>query len=326
MKPILLPAIKESTQDYEAIEKAIKDLFKTEIYFPLLKELRVGRSLIKNSIEDLKFAIGSGRISFSRGVFSGRFDSVTSKELRSLGAKFDRTTGTYRIKQSSLPYEVRAAISASESRFKSKLEAIDARLAKNLPEKLTEHFKVERLFDRAIWRVESDFQRSVKGLTIAPNLTREQVKRLADEWSQNMNLWIQDFAKKEILDLRLSIQKVAFSGNRRESLEKTIQESYGVTARKAKFLARQETSLLMTKFKQTRYEDAGVKYYKWGCVAGSKNHPVRPWHKALEGKVFEWKNPPITTKPGESVRRNNPGQDYNCRCFARPMINYRETK
>jgi hypothetical protein len=34
------------------------------------------------------------------------------------------------------------------------------------------------------------------------------------------------------------------------------------------------------------HEKWGVHEYRWSCVAGTKNHPVRLWHKALEGKIF----------------------------------------
>lgn len=101
-----------------------------------------------------------------------------------------------------------------------------------------------------------------------------------------------------------------------------IQDSYDVSANKAKLLALQETSLLMGKFKQVRYADSGVQEYRWGCVAGTKNHPVPPWHKALEGKIFRWDGPPITSKLGEPVHRSNSGEDFNCRCFARPIVRF----
>ena len=55
-----------------------------------------------------------------------------------------------------------------------------------------------------------------------------------------------------------------------------IQKSYGVTANKAKFLARQETKLLTTTLKEVRYVDAGVTKYKWKSVTGTAAHPVRP--------------------------------------------------
>jgi SPP1 gp7 family putative phage head morphogenesis protein len=103
-----------------------------------------------------------------------------------------------------------------------------------------------------------------------------------------------------------------------------IRESFGVTEKKAKFLARQETGLLMAKFKESRYTESGIHQYKWRCSAGSAKHPVRPSHKVLDGRVFRWDTPPITTAPDEPQRRNNPGEDFNCRCVAIPIVGLAE--
>ena len=122
-------------------------------------------------------------------------------------------------------------------------------------------------------------------------------------------------------------------GNRREALIKKFMESYNVTENKAKVWARQETNLLMAKFKETKYLEAGVEEYEWRCVhmphqpsptAIYKPGEVRYSHAILEGKIFSWKNPPVTTRPGEKQRRNNPGQDYQCRCFALPLVRFKK--
>jgi len=153
-------------------------------------------------------------------------------------------------------------------------------------------------------------------------LTAQERAKIAGDWANNMDLYIQKFTEEQIKKLRKDIQQQVFKGNRRETMVKKIQDSYKVTANKAKFLARQETSLLMAKFKESRYTSAGVTHYKWRCVAGSKLHPVRPSHKRLDGKTFTWQDPPITTEADEPVRRNNPGQDYNCRCTAIPIVRF----
>lgn len=324
VKTVELRPIKESTSDYEDAERRIRELFRKEIYAPLMRLLGVQGAAFKNSKDPLIDAIQTGRIAFSRGVFSGKFSASISKELKRIGAEWDRKTGTFRILQASLPDSVREAVKASEFRFAEKIAEIDRRLAQILPDEIAGKVKLADTFDRALWKTERDFEASIKGITVAPQLTPERRKRIADEWETNMQLYIKDFTEKEILKLRGEMKKSVFTGNRYESAIKTIQRSYGVSANKAKFLARQETSLLMTKFKETRYTDAGVNEYKWGTVAGSKLHPVRPAHKRLEGKTFRWDDPPITTEPGEPVRRNNPGQDFNCRCFAKPVVRFKK--
>lgn len=275
---------------------------------------------------DLAWNLQKGTIQYNRGVFTGKFNATTSRQLKELGAKWDRKTSSWKLTKDKIPYDVRSAISMGEVEFERKVKKIDERLAQILPEEIAGSLKIEKLLDRTLWKVDKEFHKNVKGLVVAPQLTDSARERIAEEWTENMKKYIKDFTQKEIEELRGRVKDTVYAGNRRESLIGTIQRSYGVSERKAKFLARQETGLLMAKFKETRYADAGVKQYKWGCVSGTKNHPVRPWHKALEGKIFKWEHPPVTTKPGEAVRRNNPGEDYNCRCFAIPIVSFKKGK
>lgn len=320
MKKIYLAPIKETSEDFEAVEARLKALWKKELYAPIMVLLGFPTDTLTNAKDPLADALRAGRITYYRGRWSGRFNSSISKALERLGAKFDRKTSTYSLPEASLPRQIRELIAVSDERFRAKIAGIDKKLAQILPEKIADQLQVAKLFDSTLWKTNQAFKQSVKNITVAPDLTDRERGRIADEWQNNMKLWVKDWTGEEIVKLREQIQKTIFSGNRYESAVKTIQKSFGVSQSKAKFLARQETGLLMAKFKETRYTDAGVHEYEWRCVAGSKNHQVRPWHKALEGKIFRWDNPPITTKPGEAVRRNNPGQDFNCRCFAKPVI------
>jgi SPP1 gp7 family putative phage head morphogenesis protein len=189
-----------------------------------------------------------------------------------------------------------------------------------LPEEITASVRVTDIFDAALLKVDKAFRGSVKDVAIAPTLSDVARRRIALEWQSNLERWIKDFADEEVEKLRQGIKENAFRGNRFESSVETIKRSFGVTERKAKFLARQETGLLMAKFKEARYTESGIHEYTWRCVAGSAAHPVRPSHKALDGKVFRFDTPPITTAPDEPTRRNNPGEDFNCRCHAVPRV------
>lgn len=323
---IELKPIRETPADYDEIEEKIKALFKSEIYLPLLRELKLSGKTLKNAQDNLIEALRTGRLTFSRGKFSGPLNATLTKELRSLGARWDRKLKCYSILAKDLPMEVRAAISTSEWKFQEKLAQIDRKLSQVIPEQLADKLKIAKIFDRTLWKVEDQFQKSVKNLTVAPKLTDGQAARIAEEWQTNMKLWIRGFTEEEVLKLRKDVRKSFFAGNRYGSLVQSIQDSYGVTAKKAKFLARQETALLMTKHKEVRYQEAGINEYKWRSVLGTPLHPVRPRHKALndasqkEGKIFRFDEPPVTSEPGQAERRNNPGADYNCRCTSVPIV------
>lgn len=319
-KVIELAPIKETTEDYERLEATVKELWRKQLYVPLMKILGEPSTKLRNSKSALADALRSGRVTYYRGQFSGRFNASVSKELKGYGAEWDKRTRTFRLPQSSLPQELRALIAASDRQFRAKIADIDKTLSKFLPEEIADKLQATNIFDTTLWKVQREFEDNVKNITVMPKLSDSQREKIAAEWNNNMKLWIRDWTAEEIQKLRGEMQRTIFTGNRYESAVKTIQKSYGESQNKAKFLARQETGLLMAKFKETRYTDAGIMEYRWGCVAGSAKHPVRPSHKALEGKIFRWDTPPITTMPGQPVRRNNPGEDYNCRCFARPIV------
>ena len=61
----------------------------------------------------------------------------------------------------------------------------------------------------------------------------------------------------------------------------------------------------LTKERQT---DLGVEQYIWRTVGDER---VREEHEILDGEVFSWDNPP---EPGQ------PGDDYQCRCTAEPIL------
>lgn len=323
-KTLELKPIKETSSDFDEVERRIKELLRREIYWPALAALGSSKDALRNDVSALNEALRTGRVTFNRGQFSGKFNSEISAELKAMGARFDRFEGTWRIAKKDLPPSTYQAALSSEAAWLERVKRVDKRLAAVSPEALAEKLKVSEQFDKALWRTERGFESSIKGITIAPKITPEQRKRIADEWQNNMRLYIKDFTEQQIKELRAELFESTFNGNRYGSAVQKIQKSYGVSEGKARFLARQETALLMGKYKEIRYEQAGVKRYKWRCVAGSKNHPVRPWHKALENRIFSWSDPPITTKPGEAQRRNNPGGDYNCRCFAIPVVDFRK--
>lgn len=315
--------IKESSEEYEKIERRIIELFKQEIYHPLIREFNGSSRTLKNSMSGLLEAIRSGRITFNRGTFSGRFNSSVSRELKKLGASF--SNGAWKIQKAQLPIEVTNTISISATRFEQKIATVDAKLSALLPEELAKKLQITDLFDKALYKVDKQFKESVKRITVSPTYSAEARARIASEWQNNMDLRITDFTKKEIVKLRTDLQKSILAGNRYESAVTSIKKSYGVTQRKAKFLARQETGLLMAKQKEVLYADAGIKKYKWKSVTGTAAHPVRPMHKALndrsaKGELFEFDSPPIDDPKGG---RHNPGQNFNCRCYAQPVVTFK---
>ena len=314
----ILKDVKPSRALIDKLENEIVEFFRYEFYLPLIKEL-FPKDTLENASNIFIKSIATNKIIFNQGKFYGKFSAAISKELIKMGAKFNRKTGTFDITLDKIPVDVRGTISIAESRLIQKINRIDDRLSKILPEEIADKLKIENVFDATLYKMNKDIEATLKGISVQPDLTDEGRALISKEYTNTVKLKIKDWTQAEIVKLRQNVQDSTFSGNRYEYIQKSIEESYGVSQSKAKFLARQETNLLLSKFKQARYKSADVNKYKWVCVAGSLNHPVRRMHKDLDGTIHSWDDPPIVDEKGN---RKHPGEDWGCRCAARPVVGF----
>lgn len=329
-RKIILQPIRETTSDYDAFEKEIMRLFREEIYLPLMQELYFDFK-VSNSLQDIHDALQSGKISFDRGRFTGQFDTAVIRELKRLGAKWDRKQGSFAIPLKDLPPALRGSVAAGDRAAQKIFERIDAKLAKLLPEEIAGKIKIQNLFKRSIWKTEADFKKTTKAITVKYQMTEDQVDRMAREWTNNAELYIQKFTKKETVELRNRIKLRVLAGERSAGIAKEIQASYGVSQNKAKFLARQEVALMQAQYKQMRYEEIGITEYIWTCLKSPKDKTpdqhtpgnVRYYHGLLDGKTCSWGSPPVVDEKGN---RKHPGQDYNCRCYPKPVVRVASVK
>lgn len=104
-------------------------------------------------------------------------------------------------------------------------------------------------------------------------------------------------------------------GARGEAIIAEIMQTGHVTRSRATLIARTETSRAASNLMQARAEHVGSTQYIWNT---SGDADVREDHVELNGKTFEWNDPPIADK--RSGTRANPGCIWNCRCFASPII------
>lgn len=340
MKYIELRPIKTTEEEFSKVEALIKEVFRKKIFSPIIKILTLSERVLNAEENALFKALRDGKISYRDGRFSGKFTAQISKILQAYGATWDRSSQSFKL--GVLPSELRQQIEKGRISYETKMERISRLLSKINPETIAKNIRVTRFFEEALFKVDKDFRKSLTdvgvketkadlkekadSITIGPNLTEDQAAKIAVEWQNNLDLYIKRFTEEQIVSLRKTVQQSIFEGNRFESLISGIKKSYAVTEKKARFLARQETKLLMAKFKQAKYTAAGINEYRWYCVkrphdTSPHQHTlgnVRYYHAILENQVFRWDNPPLSNKNPD--RRNNPGEDYNCRCFARPLL------
>ncbi len=271
---------------------------------------------LKNeTVTPLMYALRTGIVQYKAGVFSGKFSRDISTGLRHIGARFDERTGTYRIKATEVPSGIKSEATIYQVNAKSIHETILRKL-NEIQDNLSPAMELFDFDSRAaIAAVEQGFEKTTKSLAVMPQLTDASRNILREEYSENMKLSIQKFTEETIKDLREKTEENATAGYRFDRLADIIQDRYKVSAKKAEFLARQETSLFMSEFRKNRFSEAGVTRYIWRT---SGKPTVRHDHKALNGRTFFYSDPPIVDKA--TGRRRNPGQDYGCQCIDEPVL------
>lgn len=303
---------------FESVEKQLRRTFYEILYAPLLAVLEKANAqpaqIFNASESALTDALQSGRIQYSNGIFSGEFSASIAKGLRGLGATFDPRSRVYRIDSSRVPPWVVAEATAYAMKAKSAHEELLRVLNETVAhlESLVRDHPVNA--DRSIDAIQDGFKPAANQLAIAPKLSEQAKAELKREYTKNMELWVDKFTREEIVALRQRVELNATQGYRFDRLTASIKQRYSVSENKAKFLARQETSLFLAKFREKRFGDAGITRYRWNTAHDER---VRPFHKALNNQVFSYSQPPVTNEKGD---RNNPGQDYNCRCVDIPVL------
>jgi len=305
---------------FDALEDTLNKYFKRFIYLPLMQELKPSMRL-NNAIDRDVFveALMKGKVYYYRGYFKGSFNAQVTKEILRIGGVWSAKESGFRVLQEKIPYPIQTAILNSQTAFMKVIERLDKKIQQITPANFAGSIPLEKILEKMIYRTDSDVQESMKGLVISPKLTDQQRVDLVHPYVNKMKADIKGWTEEKMLELRTEIQAKLLAGERYEGMIKSIKDSYGVSQNKAKFLARQETNLMNTQLKEERYKSAGITEYRWRCVAGSPNHPVREMHLIHNNKVFSFDNPPIVNKKGD---RKNPTQDYNCRCIAIPIVRF----
>lgn len=317
----VLPGLYHKDEYTEAVERDILPYFE-ELFAPLFEILKKGGLVRENaSASALRSALESGRVWYADGVFSGEFSAAISRELRSLGATF--VDSTFHLVSSKVSLELRGVLAAS----KAKADALHHEIL-NVLNAMGINAAVAATgitFAKAADLIASDLQRQFLAsvarvdegsLAVPAQMTPGVEAAMREKLTYNTDIEIKNFTAEEIADLRMKVQQNLFAGGRPDRLEGLIQAEYGVTKRKARFIAENETSLAVSKFREERYRELGSREYVWSTSHDSK---VRHDHKLLDGRSFFWDTPPVVDIP--SGRRRNPGEDYNCRCVALPVIN-----
>ena len=312
LKPIYVKEDYHAPIAAEMIQRLYDVIFKP--IFDILNVKTPGRV---NSPEDIKKALRAGRIYWQEGYFYGEFNAIVGRALRGLGATFDRRKRAYKLDLGAIPMDMRTDIVIGKGMNKLKTERVMNHLDLLAKTKI-----VVGAGNQGVAIMDSLNEQVAKTVKVLPesieipyDLMDKSKRDLWDAYSEHVNGYLNDWKDEQILRLREKTEANAAMGYRADRLAQIVKSEFGVSQGRAKLIARQEASIFVSKYRETRYTDAGAREYIWST---SNDERVRKDHKDLNGMKFSWTEPPVTNK--QTGARHNPGEDYGCRCLALPII------
>lgn len=276
-----------------------------ELYFaPLLAAIPRAPKLNASS-NALLAALSSGRVIYKDGVFSGSFNASISMNLAAF-AKFDRHTKKWYGRP---PANVLASAIMANDKRAAMLQQVNKAI-NELAEKADETIKTLSFStDLPLFAMNQDVLETLP-LGIRPTLDSRTAEKLRKDYTESQKLNVKNWTPDQITRLREMVERYQTSSSN-DSLTDMIMKEWDVSANKANFLARQETSLFFSKFSMNRASSAGVRKYRWST---SHDIRVRHQHKELDGTIHSVDDPPVVDL--KTGRRAHPGEDFGCRCAA----------
>lgn len=150
------------------------------------------------------------------------------------------------------------------------------------------------------------------GKQLEKDVQSDKIQGLLKAIEEQTEYYVRKLPEDAVEKVKEYSMDAVLRGERFETVIDKIMEIPGMNYRHAKLVARTEGAIAASKITMARAQAIGCKRFIWRAVLDNR---TRPSHRAMNGKVCEYLNPPIVE--GQPLI---PGQIYNCRCHAEPII------
>ena len=148
----------------------------------------------------------------------------------------------------------------------------------------------------------------------------KRAKKIAEDYTYNMDYWVKNWKAKEIATMRRDLLDMVQSGARTDTIKKYFKTRWGIAERKAEFLARNESGIASSVLKATHYQDMGCTHFKWLRSTSKEKRELHLEYAKETGNqygiggtnIFAFDNPPIIDE--RTGQRGLPQETYNCSC------------
>jgi uncharacterized protein with gpF-like domain len=152
------------------------------------------------------------------------------------------------------------------------------------------------------------------GITVKINPSRLTDERFQALIQENASL-IKTIPRQYAERVQGAVQRSISSGMDRDALQKELRSIYGITERRAKMIARDQTAKATQALAEVTDKDLGFTHGVWVRVPG--RYSSRPTHIAMNGKTFELSKGLYDSATKEFTK---PGQEICCMCTYRVVI------
>ena len=129
-----------------------------------------------------------------------------------------------------------------------------------------------------------------------------------ESWVRENVSYIRTIADDQLNEVQGIVNRSIREGNRHTEIMKNVRKRFGISERRARVIARDQTSKLRGEIDRKRQRDLGIGKFIWRTADDER---VRQEHADREGQEYDWDSPP----DGEI-----PGQPVQCRCRAAPAV------
>jgi SPP1 gp7 family putative phage head morphogenesis protein len=180
-----------------------------------------------------------------------------------------------------------------------------------LAQEMAEHFATE-VQDRTDGAMQAAMKRA--GWTVKFRPTRAQNDVYQAVVGENVGL-IKSIPQKHLAAVEGAVMRSVAQGRDLSDLSKELEGAYGVTKRRAAFIARDQNNKATAVFTRVRQDELGITEAIWMHSHGGKE--PRPSHLANDGNRYNVKEGWFDPDEGKHIR---PGELINCRCVSRSVI------
>ncbi len=302
-------------------DQELSQLFYDLFYADLISLVSMDQKQLPNDkFSALKSALRDGKVRYKNGEFTGKFSVAISREL-SRFAKLDSRSGIWKGRP---PIDIQTVAAAANFRSKAMIEKARRLIDKMEPTALEAARNIRFDFTKPLDDMEAQAVKDMHNLGIHPDMTPEIRDKLLEDYNNNQQLNVKNWSPNQVSRLRDMTERALDGGVSPVEFAQMIMAEWGVTRNKARFLARQETSLFLSKFRRERYTDAGITDYIWMSSADARCRESNKWGQPahgpggpLHGHRFTFGDPPPSGPHGEP---QEPGEPFGCRCIARPVV------